>query len=133
MKRIALAAVLLACATPPFAQYKAPPAAPALPIEAPQQRTNAPGATMASAAPLVDVPKYKCEPKPVFPGGAAMRAVDNKRRQFERDLESYKKCMMAYIEERKAMHEANTTLHKAAIEEYNTTMKEVNAALEAAR
>jgi hypothetical protein len=131
MKRIALAATLLACTTLPFAQmYMPPPTQPQ--VEAPKQRTNA-APTATAAAPQVNVPKYHCEPKPEFPGGAAMRAMDNKRRQFERDLESYKTCMTAYMDERKAMHEANLAMHKAAIEEYNATMKSVNAALEANR
>ena len=131
MKRFTLAAALLACSTMPFAQmYMPPPTQPQ--IEAPKQRTDTPQAAAASA-PQVNVPKYSCEPKPQFPGGAAMRAMDLKRKQFERDIENYKKCMIAYIDERKAMHDANLAMHKAAIEEYNGTMKTINEALEANR
>lgn len=131
MKRLTLAAALLACPGMPFAvEYMPMTTSPQ--VEAPKQRTEPP---KAGAMPTVhvEVPKYNCEPKPVFPGGAAMRAMENKRRQYERDIENYKKCMLGYIEERKAMHEANLNMHKAAIEEYNTTMKEINEAMEANR
>lgn len=132
MKRIALAAALLACTTLPLAQMYMPPAAPQPAPEAPRQRTDSAPAA-ANPLPQVTVAKYNCEPKPAFPGGAAMRAMDNKRKQFERDLESYKKCMTSYMDERKAFHEANLAMHKAAIEEYNATMKTINEALQANR
>jgi len=109
MKRFCLAAALLACSTLPLAQTSTPPPAP------------------------VNIPKYSCEPKPEFPGGIAMRAMETKRKQFDRDVENYRKCMLAYIEERRAMHEANQTLHKAAVDDYNATMKALNEAMEAAR
>jgi hypothetical protein len=109
MKRICLAAALLACTTVPFAQTSTPPPAP------------------------VNIPKYRCEPKPEFPGGIAMRTMESKRKQFNSDVENYRKCMLAYIEERTAMNEANQTLYKAAVADYNATMKALNEAMEAAR
>ncbi len=131
MKRLTLAAALLACAGMPFAaEYM--PMTPSPTVDAPKQRTETPAPTAVPAAHVV-VAKYNCEPRPVFPGGAAMRAMENKRRQYERDIENYKKCMLGYIEERKAMHEANLAMHKAAIEEYNSTMKAINEAMEANR
>ena len=101
MKRIALAAVLLAVATTPFAQTP-------------------------------ELPKPKCEPKPEFPGRLAMQS-DSRRRLFERELKAYKDCMQAYIDERKALATANAAAGNAAIEEYNTLMKKINAEQEAAR
>jgi hypothetical protein len=133
MKRIALAAALLACTTLPLAQMYMPPAAPQAPPEAPKQRATDSAPAAPKPLPQVTVAKYNCEPKPAFPGGAAMRAMDNKRKQFERDMENYKQCMTSYIDERKAFHEANLAMHKAAIEEYTTTMKTVNEALQANR
>ena len=131
MKRLTLAAALLACTTLPLAQMYSPPPTPRT-MEAPQQKSEPAKPTTVPAA-HVEVAKFNCEPKPVFPGGAAMRAMENKRRQYERDIENYKKCMLGYIEERKAMHEANLAMHKAAIEEYNATMKAINDAMEANR
>ncbi len=133
MKRLTLAAALLACAVTPFAaEYMPQTQTPPQQMDAPKQR---PEAAKASAVPAahVEVAKWNCEPRPVFPGGAAMRAMENKRRQYERDIDNYKKCMLAYMEERKAMHEANQNMHKAAIEEYNATMKSINDAIEANR
>ncbi len=80
----------------------------------------------------VEVPKPKCEPKPEFPGRLAMQ-VESRRRLFERELKTYKDCMTAYLEERKAAANANTTAANAAIEEFNATMKKINAEQEAAR
>ena len=133
MKRITLAAALLACAGTPFAQYMKPPPAPPREIEAPKQPADAPRPGVATAAPRVEVPKHKCEPRPVFPSGASQMAQENRRKNFERDLENYKACMSAYFDERKAMHEMNAALHKGAIEEYNATVKAINEAQEAAR
>jgi hypothetical protein len=131
MKRLTLAAALLACAGMAFAvEYM--PQTPSPTVDAPKQRTE-PAKPVAVPAAHVEVAKWNCEPRPVFPGGAAMRAMENKRRQYERDIENYKKCMLGYMEERKAMHESNQNMHKAAIEEYNKTMKEINEAMEANR
>ena len=101
MKRITLAAILLAFATAPLAQ-------------------------------VGDVPKPKCEPKPDYPGRLAMQ-VDSRRRVFERDVKAYKECMTAYLEDRKAASTANLTAGNAAVEEFNATMKKINADMEAAR
>ena len=101
MKRITLAAILLAFATAPLAQ-------------------------------VVDVPKPKCEPKPEYPGRLALQ-TESRRRLFERDVKNYKDCMTAYLEDRKAASSANLAAGNAAVEEYNTTMKKINAEQEAAR
>ena len=80
----------------------------------------------------VDVPKPKCEPKPEYPGRLALQ-TDSRRRLFEREVKAYKDCMTAYLEERKAASNANLAAGNAAVEEYNTTMKKINAEQEAAR
>jgi hypothetical protein len=129
MKRLTLAAIL-ACAGTAFAQYTSPSAPPQ--IEAPKQREVAKPA-VASAAPAVNLPKSNCEPKPQYPAGAAQYVLENRKKVFERDFENYKKCMMAYIDERKAMHEANAALHKAAVDEFNATMKAVTDAQQSGR
>jgi hypothetical protein len=131
MKRLTLATALLAFSTLPLAQMYSPPPTPRT-MDAPQQKNEPAKPTVVPAA-HVEVAKWSCEPKPVFPGGAAMRAMENKRKQYERDIENYKKCMLGYMEERKAMHESNTAMHKAAIDEYNATMKSINDAMEANR
>lgn len=134
MKRIALAAALFACISTPFAQYMKPiPPSQPREIEAPKQMGDAPKSTVTATAIRVEVPKHTCEPKPVFPAGAALMAQENRRKAFDRDLENYKACMSAYFDARKAMHEANAALHKGAIEEYNATVKAINEAMEAAR
>jgi hypothetical protein len=109
MKRITLAAALVVCATSALAQDAKP------------------------QAPAVDVPKPKCEPKPVFPGGASQLGAEGRRRAFDRDLRNYKECMSKYLEERKAFSNANQAAYTAAVNDYNGTMKEVNAAIEASR
>ena len=109
MKRIAIAAALLATAGLAFAQADAPKA----------------------AAP-VDMPKAKCEPKPEYPGRLAMQS-DLRRNSFTREINAYKTCMMAYVEEHKAQQAAHLTAANAAIQEYNDTMKKIAAEQDAAK
>jgi hypothetical protein len=109
MKRIALAAALLATAGLAFAQAEAPKAA---------------------AAP--DVPKVKCDPKPEYPGRLAMQS-DLRRNAFTREINAYKTCMMAYVEDHKAAQHAHLQAANNAIQEYNETMKKIAAEQEAAK
>ena len=109
MKRIALAAALLATAGFAFAQAEAPKA----------------------AAP-VDVPKAKCEPKPEYPGRLAMQS-DLRRNAFTREINAYKACMMAYVEEHKAAQQQHLQAANGAITEYNEVMKKIAADQEAAK
>jgi hypothetical protein len=102
MKRITLAAALVAFALPAFAQS------------------------------TPEVPKPKCEPKPEYPGRLAM-STESRRRLFERELKTFKECMQAYIDQRKAAAGAEAAAGNAAIEEYNNVMKKINADQEAAR
>jgi Skp family chaperone for outer membrane proteins len=76
--------------------------------------------TFAQTAP--EVPKAKCEPKPVLPGERMMEEA-NVRKRFQSDLDAYKKCMTAYLDDRKASMKAHEIAANAAIEEYNGTMK----------
>jgi hypothetical protein len=72
----------------------------------------------------VEVPKPKCEPKPVLPG-PRMREDATAVRNFKRDYDKYKQCMTVYLDERKAMIKANEAAANAAIEEFNATSKAI--------
>lgn len=73
----------------------------------------------------VEIAKHNCGMAPDFPGAAGMQA-EMKRRGFERDLKTYKDCMIAYIEERKATATASMDAANAAINDYNAAMKRLN-------
>ena len=73
-------------------------------------------------APVVEVAKPKCEPKPEYPGRLAS---DTRRKVFDREMKGYKDCMNVYLEERKAAMKANELAANAAIEEHNAVMKKV--------
>ena len=77
-------------------------------------------------AQVTDVPGPKCEPKPEFPGRLALQS-DTRRKLFERDVKTYKECMTAYLDARKAAMKANEEGANAAIAEYNEVMKKINA------
>ena len=109
MKRLALAATLIATAGLAFAQAEAP-----------------------KAAPAPDLPKPKCDPKPEYPGRLAMQ-LDLRRNSFNRELAAYKTCMMAYVEEHKAQQAAHFQAANGAIQDYNDTMKKIAAEQEAAK
>ena len=109
MKRIFLAAALLACASTPFAQT----------AEAPK-------------VPAVEVPKPKCGAQPQFPSSKLELQGESRRRAFDRDLKAYDECMKAFIEERKAIMKANQEATTAAVEEFNAFVKKVNEARAAA-
>jgi hypothetical protein len=108
MKRIFLAAALLACASTPFAQT----------AEAPK-------------APAVEVPKPKCGAQPQYPSKLELQG-ESRRRGFERDLKAYQDCMVGFIEEHKAIMKANQEAATAAIEEFNAFVKKLNEARAAA-
>ena len=78
------------------------------------------------AADPVEIAKPACDPKPQFPGRLAMQS-DNQRKQFQRDMEKYKECMVGYTAQ------ANTEAANAAVDEFNTTMKKINADIAAAQ
>lgn len=87
-------------------------------------------ATAAVAAEPPEVPKHKCEPKPVLPG-PAMRRDAMVVKRFQRDLDAYKDCMRAYADERAAAAKAHTDAGNAAINEYNETVKAISEAQKA--
>ena len=80
------------------------------------------GATTFTFAQSPEVPKHHCEPKPVLPG-ARMMEEPSVRKNFQRDLDQYKKCMNTYLDDRKVAIKAQETAANAAVEEYNGTMK----------
>jgi hypothetical protein len=109
MKRIALAAVLLASAGLACAQATAP-----------------------APAPTGDVAKPSCGAKPEYPGKLAMQS-DLRRNSFKREIDNYKACMMAFVEEYKAKQANAFAAANAAIAEYNETMKKIAADQDAAK
>lgn len=76
----------------------------------------------ALAAAPADVPKHRCEPKPVLPGQRMMQD-ESVRKRFQRELEAYKTCMKEYLDERNAAAKAHGEAAAQAVEEYNATMK----------
>ncbi len=87
-----------------------------------------PAAYAADAAPA-DVPKPQCEPKPRAPG-PAMRGEEMVMNRFKRDVKRYQDCMKEYIDGRKAAMQANEKAANDAVEDYNATMKQINADLQ---
>jgi hypothetical protein len=88
-------------------------------------------APAAATAPAADVPKAKCEPKPEFPGRLAMQ-TESRRKLFQREFNTYKDCMSAYVASSQAMAKAYTDAGNNAVNEYNETAKKVNDAQKAA-
>lgn len=80
----------------------------------------------------LDIPRHKCEPKPRLPGERMMQEP-NVRKNFQRDLDTYKNCMKAYADERATAAKAHTDAGNAAISEYNYAMKALQDAQAAAR
>jgi hypothetical protein len=82
------------------------------------------GASVAALAQQTpaDVPKHKCEPKPVLPGSRMLEDA-SVRKRFQRDVDAYRNCMKSYADERAAAAKAQTDAGNAAIAEYNETMK----------
>jgi hypothetical protein len=79
-----------------------------------------------------DIPKPKCDNKPEYPGRLAMGS-DSRRKTFDRDVKTYKDCMMAYIEDRKTAIKANDAAANAAVDEYNGLMKKIQEEQAAAK
>ena len=107
MKQLVFAATLLAAAGIAFAQA---PAAPA----------------------VVPVDKPKCEPRPEYPGRLAMQS-DLRRNSFKREIDAYKACMMAYVEQQKVQQQAHLQAANGAITDYNDTMKKIQKEQEDAK
>ena len=103
MKRTLLAAALLAAAPLALAQADASKAA-----------------DTAKAAP--DIPKPSCGTAPELPGSTIMQdsAV---RKRFESDVQRYKECMKAYVDERQAFARANAAAGNEAVNSFNAWVK----------
>lgn len=79
-----------------------------------------------------EVPKAKCEPKPVYPGSKAMQDAE-KTEAFQKQLKDYQDCIRTYIAERRAVIQANDTAMRAAADEHNTVISKVRADQDAAK
>jgi hypothetical protein len=104
MKRLILAAVALG-APLAFAQmpYQTPQQQPQ--IEAPKAgATKSEASSLAVAKPSVDMPKPKCEDPGAYPGRVGMQTED-RRNRFVKGVENYRLCMVAFVEERRAVIE----------------------------
>lgn len=77
------------------------------------------------AADAVEVPAMKCE-KPQRPG-LGLSADAKVRKRYEEDIKRYRECAEAYVAQRQKAITANQTAANAAIEEYNQTIKTLNA------
>jgi hypothetical protein len=88
---------------------------------------GSPSGAPSSAAPAVTVetPKPKCEDPGDYPGRLAMQ-TESRRKSFIKAIETYKTCMMNFVEERKATIKANETAARTAIDTYNARMKYYN-------
>ena len=86
----------------------------------------------APAAPVVDAPKPTCEDPGSYPGRVGMQTED-RRNKFLKGVETYKTCMMNFVEERKAVIKANETAARQAIEDFNVRMKKYQEEQEKAR
>ena len=76
-------------------------------------------------APTVESPKPKCEEPGAYPGRVGMQTED-RRNRFLKSVETYKTCMLAFVDERKALIEANQAAAKSAVEAFNAKMKQLN-------
>ena len=103
MKRFILAAALLA----------------AIPV-AMAQSTDA--AKPAETAKAPDVPKANCGPAPELPGRTMMQDA-SVRKRFEGDVQKFKECMKAYVDERQAAAKANAAAGNQAVNDFNAWVK----------
>ena len=86
----------------------------------------------APAAPVTDAPKPKCEDPGAFPGRVGMQTED-RRNKFLKGVETYRTCMLNFVEERKAVIKANETAARQAIEDFNVRMKKYQEEQEKAK
>jgi len=125
MKRFLLAVAAAFAATGAFAQMQYQTPQPERKIEAPS--TSSPGASASPAAAKVSVetPKPKCEDPGAFPGRVGMQTED-RRNRFVKAVETYRNCMVAFVEERKAVVDANQAAARQAIDDLNARIKKIN-------
>jgi hypothetical protein len=82
-------------------------------------------ALFAAAAAAQEIPKPKCEPKPDYPGKLAS---DVRIKAYNKTMKDYGECMRKYIDDNRDRAKQHYDAANAAIEEFNATMKEQQAA-----
>jgi hypothetical protein len=87
-------------------------------------------ALFAAAAVAQEIPKPKCEPKPEYPGRLAS---DRTIKAYNTSMKAYDECMRKYIEEQREKSKQYLDAANAAIEEFNNTMREQQAARDATK
>ena len=125
MKRSFFAAALALAAPAAIAQgmqYQTP--TPERKIETPAASASG-SASPGAASVRVEMPAPKCEDPGPYPGRVGMQTED-RRNRFIKGVETYRNCMVAFVEERKAVVEANQSAAKKAIDDLNTRIKKIN-------
>jgi hypothetical protein len=88
------------------------------------------GAQAPAAAPApVVLPKPDCGTKPDHPGKLGS---DNQKRQWRKDANAYLECFNKYVTEQRALAQRYQDAANALIDQYNTAVKEMQAAIDAA-
>ena len=117
-------AAFVAAAPAAFAQmnYSVPPPQQERQLQAAPKQDVPNTATATAVHAAVEAPKPTCEDPGAFPGRVGMQTED-RRNKFIKGVETYKTCMMNFVEERKAVIKANETAARAAIDDFNARKK----------
>ena len=94
---------------------------------APAAGAQAPAAAPAPA-PVV-LAKPECGTKPDHPGKLGS---DNQKRQWRKDANAYLECFNKYVTEQRALAQRYQDAANALIDQYNSAVKEMQAAIDAA-
>jgi len=86
------------------------------------QQPAAPATPAAAATPAVPAIKHNC-PKPEYPGRLA---TTNRMKSFDRELDTYKKCIMGFVDEQRKVAETAMATQKAAVDAGNAAISEYN-------
>jgi len=84
----------------------------------------------APATPTITIPKPDCGEKPEHPGHLAS---DRQKRQWRTDANAYLECFKKFASEQRAIALQYQEAANKLIDQYNTTVKEMQAAAEAAQ
>ena len=84
-----------------------------------------------SPAQAADVPKAQCSPKPEYPGHLAMQS-ETRRASFKKEIDTYRNCINKFVDDHKAAMKAEEEAINATINDYNDTMKKIDADQKAA-
>ena len=79
--------------------------------------------------PALVLPRHECGAKPEHPG---RDASETKQRQWRKDANAYLECFKKYAMDQRALAQQYQEAANAVIDEYNATVKEMQAAAEAA-